>query len=404
MVLKFRSLVYIILLYAIWILFLSWPLVVNLNGFLLPSFYQDLSHSDTLRLIGYINEMKKSGSIQGCIDCWDVPLTYVLPGVLFTSLGVDDIVYHNIFFLLCAILSGFFAYLLMLEISKHELASFFTGLFYMTSNFLFHEYYYGHTNILQIQWIPLVLLLVEKIYSSTKIYYPLFLGIALSLQGLSSSQMMIYLCFFIPAYIGLRAVFFDRKNILKIDFWLRILLACIISLAMSSYYLFKRLDYIHAVRSIGENMTMFWRLHSTKLLFDSSSPYFIGLIPLILIILGVIIICLNYDQDRYKKYVPFVALWFFMLIAMMGPFSKLAPYYWLYKFWPFVENLRTPGRLFPFFWISSSILASMLFISLAESKRLHKYNCKILVAVICLLIVLYVFSSQLLTGHHIFFP
>lgn len=400
---------WVILFYFIFTVLISWPLIFHLDGFLLSENYQNLSHSDTLKHIERMknerDSMLSSNSFIGCIDCLEMSEVYSLFGIFFTSIfNIKDVVFHNLYFLFCIFLSGLFMYLFMLELSEDHLTAVFSGFLYITSNYLLHEYFYGHTNTISIQWIPLIFLLLEKILKCNKIKYVLFLAISFALQILSSSQYTVYLSFIIPLYLLLRGYFVNEKLFFDKDIWFKLFFSVIIALALSSFYLVKRFNYSYPIRSIEDNLVEFWRIHSIKLVFDSNSPFYIGFFSFLLILTGIYIVFSRWEDKNYKTYIPFAMLLLITFACMMGPFSYFAPYYWLYKIWPFIHHFRTPSRLFPLFSMSYSILASLFLLKIKKSKKVKRHRALLLVFIIFIIILFQVLNSPLLANHHIFYP
>lgn len=395
--------------YLIITIFLSWPLILHLDGFLLSKNYKDISHSDTKVHMKYMLKSKElfldGKDFIVLPSDYSLAQTYNLLGIFsIIVLGLNEIVFHNLFFLFCIFLSGLFMYFLMLELSKNKLASFFAGFIYMSSNYLFHQYIFGHTHYIQIQWIPLVFLFLEKTLNYKKFKYAIFLAISLSLLILSSSQYTVYLSFIIPVYLLLRIYFVDKKILIDKHFYLNIAISNVLAFVFSSFYIFKRIHSSSIIRTIGENMGKWWVLSYFGQLLSVKTNINLGGIQFILIFLGIIVILAYIKDKNYRKYIPFAILLIFLIICMAGPFSLYAPYYWLYKFWPFINRFRVPIRLFPFVLMCSSILSSLFLLYIQKMKKLKKYRVVILILVIIMIIIFQILNSHWLSNHHIFYP
>ena len=404
-----RKTLFVLAFYVIITIFLSWPLILHLDGFLLSKVHEDISHSDTEYQINYMLKSKELFlDHQNFIiiqSKYAMPQSYVLFGIFSTVfLGLNEIVFHNLFFLLCVFLSGIFMYFFMLELSKDRIASFFSGFLYMSSNFLFHQYMWGHTNILQIQWIPLIFLFLEKTLKKPKEFkYSIFLGVCLSLQVISSVQYTVYISVVIPFYILLRTYFVNRKTFVNKYFWINMFVSTILAIAFSSFYLIKRLNMHSVIRTIEENLELNWRMQSLKSLFDVNSHMYLGIIQVVLILLGISITIWYIKNKRYRIYIPFAILFIFFTLCMFGPASYFLPYYWLYKFWPFINHFRTPVRLFPFVLICSSILSSLFLLSMQKVNALKKYKFYILIVIMLIITGLQILSSYYFSSRHLFY-
>jgi hypothetical protein len=396
----------VILSYLIITIFLSWPLILHLDGFLF-SVHLDLRRSDTLYHISHIEKARehiRAYKNPIVIERGEVAQTYIFSGVFFTYvLRIKDVIFHNLFFLACVFLSALFMYLLMFELSKNKLASFFAGFLYMSSNYIFQQYTWGHTNIMQMQWIPLVFLFLEKTLKYKKIKYAIYLGISLSLLILSSSQYTAYLSFILPLYLLLQFFFVDKKNFTDKHFWLNMFISIITAFALSSLYLIKRFSLPSTIRTIRENMKQSLD-RGFRLLLGIGSHLYLGTIQLLLTLLGMYIIWLNVKDKNYRKYIPFAILFVLLIICMLGPFSWYAPYYWLYKFWPFINMFRAPKRLFPFVLMCSSILSSLFLIYLQKIRKFKKYRVLILIMVMITIIIFQISISPWLSNRHFEFP
>jgi hypothetical protein len=220
--------------YLLITILITWPLILHLDGFLLVKGYGDVYHSDTY---GFIGHMVKAGELLYNNDSLfnfnhppdDFAITFDYFGVLLISMGFSPIIAYNLFFLSSLFLSGLFMYLLMFELSKDGLSSFFSGFVYMSSNYVFNEYVWGHPNLWQIQWIPLIFLLIEGSLDVRGIRYPVALGVVLALQVYSSTQYAVYLSFIVPVYILLRIYFVDKNILSNKSVWLNVSLSVIVA-------------------------------------------------------------------------------------------------------------------------------------------------------------------------------
>ncbi|PIY59835.1 hypothetical protein COY95_04980, partial [Candidatus Woesearchaeota archaeon CG_4_10_14_0_8_um_filter_47_5] len=356
--------------YMVFALFLTWPLILSLNGFVLTKDYPDISHSDTMLHISHVKEARAlylKGVPPLIVDSFDVAQTYIIPGILITSyLPVSDIMYHNLFFLACVVLSGFCTFLFVRYMNRNVYAAFLGGFLYMSSNLLFRAYVWGHTNLMQFQWIPLIFLFVEKVLQEPSKKHALFLGVVGALQLLSSAQYTAYLSFILPLYLGLRTLFFDCKCIKDTRVWKLFLLAAGIALLLSVFYLVPRMIIPSTIRTIEENLNPWWRLTSIKQLFWPYDPNYLGSIHLLLMGLGSAMLVMQRGKSEFARILPFALLTPFLILGMNGPSSPVMPYYLLYKYWPMINHFRVPARLFPFVLLCGSMVSSSLVVYLGE--------------------------------------
>lgn len=392
---KYSWTIFIVLFFLAAALFVSWPLMTNLDHFILPKAYNNISHSDTLQHISKINETRQQGDIM--VDSTDVSQLYILLGLAFTSIGMGAIVFHNLFFMAVIFLAGLFMYLFAYELTKSRYASLIAGLVYSCSTYIPYAYYWGHSNTMQIEWIPLIFYLIEKLVRESNLKNSIWLGVALSLQVLSGSQTTIYLTFMIPIYMILRCIFdktfFGSFRKLKIK---HLLLMFTTTLVLTSYYLYKKIMAPTMIRTIEENMQDYWRVTSLNQFIDYKGYLFLGFVQIGLLIFALYLLIKKYE--RYKRYISFLALFLFALLCTFGPFSIFAPYYWLYYWWPLVDHFRVAFRIFPFVLLGLGILCS-LFISYIEKSRFKRYVNYVTFAIIVLLVIQAFFSPWLSNLH-----
>ncbi len=223
--LKRKQAFFVFLFFGIVSLAITWPLALHPEGFLLPQKYNsiyDISYSDTLEHLAQL-ELAREKFLHHenffIFDFADVAQTYIFFGILTYFFGISAVVSHNLYFIISVFLSGYCMYFLCKEIVKDEAASLWGGLLYMSSFYIFSEYVYGHSNIWQIQWIPLIFLFLEKFLRSERYIYSFLLGIAITLQVFSSTQYTIYISFAACLYVFLRVIInrqtLSFRNILK---------------------------------------------------------------------------------------------------------------------------------------------------------------------------------------------
>ncbi len=395
---------YVILFFLFMTLFLTWPLALNLEGFLLSSAYEDISHSDTTKQIGMM--LESNDRFMNNLDFiiveqkFAMPPSYMLLGIFSVSLlKLDPTVFHNLFFLISMFLAGLFMYLLMMEWTKDRFSSVFGGFLFMSSNFLMHQYMWGHANILQIQWIPLIFLFLERLLLSKKLKYSLYLGLVLAVQVISSLQFSVYLTFIIPLYLILRYIFFDKKFVKEKDVWLNLFLSAILGLAFSSFYLIKRFNLTPQVRTIKENLIENRSVESLSVLFNPNSHVSIGWFTVVLVLIGISLVIWHFQKREYRKYGLFGILFVFFLLCLLGPVSVFVPYYWLYKLWPLVDYFRTPVRVYPFLSLCLSFLASLIFLTIKNKKL----KWIILIIFLVIFFLFQIQDSHYFVNTHIFY-
>ena len=110
---------------------------------------------------------------------------------------------YNIVWLLSFVLSGYFMFLLARYLTKHETASFLAGIFYM---FLpFHvAHSLGHFGAMQMQWIPLAILLLFLFFKRPTIWRTLGLTLVLVMQSWTEHHYFLWLVIFAGLFYLIR--------------------------------------------------------------------------------------------------------------------------------------------------------------------------------------------------------
>jgi hypothetical protein len=360
-------------------IFATWPLILNLN-----KFYSGFSPNiyDTPQFvfrIHYYEDSIRNGKVPLTINQYFYPeginpvretlvLTYsILGGVLGIITNLEEIIIHNLIIIFFLSLSCFSLFYLILEFTNNKYAAFIGAMTPLSSKYLLYESMLGHPNTVQIFWIILIFILIEKIIKRTKEIYGIFLGMSLSLLLFSSYEYFIYLTFIAPIYLLFRKpqIFYDKK-ILK-NFGIAIL----IFLLTSFWYIRLFIGQEYRKRSITENLEL--SIRHIKGFSAIAHGLFLSFA-----ILGMI----SSVIEGKKHLLPFIVIFIFSLIYSLGPFSKFSLQYLFLKYWPFVNAFRTPYRILTFSTISVSIFVSIFVQKIYEKSRTFAY----------LLIFIFIFS------------
>lgn len=402
-----KGLFFIIIFNLIISLFLSWPLALHLEGFLLTSHYQDIFHADTLQHLSHLRLARilwQKGGTPLIISSADVAQTYVFSGLVLTKLlPISDVAFHNLYFILTIFLSGLTMFFLAKELFSDEMSALLSGFLYMSSNYLFQQYVWGHTNIMQIQWLPLIFLFLQRILEKRDYQNIVLLGLVLALQVYSSSQYTVYLSLVIPIYLLFQHLFVNKKLFCQKGLKKRLLMALFVAFCLSFPFLIKRSRIIPTLRTIQENLKPSWRLVSFNQLVDSDADLNLGLIQVGLVLAAIVIIFLKRRDKKYRRFFPFAIFLPLFILLMLGPVSSWAPYYWLIKLWPLFDRFRVPKRFFPFALLCTSLLSPLSFYFFKKINISFLWRFFLLVLVITLIVFTQLFKSSWLSGHHIFY-
>ncbi len=396
-----KSPYFVLSLYLALAVFITWPLIFNLDGFLLPSYYPDISHSDTMMHMGAIDEAKfflDHGKDPVIADKRDISQTYIFLGLFSGILGLDRIVFHNLFFMASILCSGIFSYLFIREITRDRYASLFGGLVYMSSYYIPYAYYWGHSNTLQIQWIPLIFFFLERMIRRKKLQDSLHLGLALAMQVFAGTYHVVHLSFFIPLYLLIKLTFGYRKSIISLDFARLSSLAILICLVITGYYLSKKIVSPAPIRTVEENMRGYWRLKSIRELVYIDHHLYAGWLQLGASLAGSYMLIMK--KKSINNFLPAIVMMLMALVMMIGPFAGYSPLNLLMRSWPYFNRLRVPFRIFPFFLIGISLLSGSVF---THFKRKSYIKPLLLISMVTIMILQIILSPWMVGRVHMFF-
>jgi hypothetical protein len=369
---------FIPLFFSLLVIFLTWPLIINLDQFY--KFSEDSYDTPqfVFRIYYYKNFMKngvfpltitKYYYPDGVSPITEtiIPTYSFLGGLIGILTNLNEIVIHNLISIFFIILSCISLYYFIKEITKNKTASIIGSLTLLSSNIILGEMYIGHPDNIQIFWVILVFLFIEKIIKNPKIKYGIILGLTLTMTFLSSLEYFLYLNFIVPLYFIFRdtRVFSNRK------FLKTILIAFLVFVLTSSWYMQYFIGKNYEKRAIEENMKFSLDVYNIKFIV---SPLF-----LLTAFCGLLISL----KQKNKIIIPFLVIGMFSLIYSFGPFSKISLQYLFLKYWPFVDAFRTPYRIQIFFVIFISI-ASSIFVE--EIYKKYKYLTYTLI-ILCILVI-----------------
>ncbi len=236
--------------------------------------------------------------------------------------------------------------------------------------------YEGHISMVDtFAYFPLLLVCVEKILISRKLFYGLLGSICIAMIILAGHFQMALFCFLITfIYFFMRIVFeYMKKRKIERIFWPSFILCCAFTLGIGLAAIqilptqeFSRLSGRN--NGVSEDFAASFSLHPFQGLafvfpyffgsavdntfwakgsFTSGTSY-IGILPLFLIVMAL--------YFRRNKFVfIFTILFFLSLIFSMGGYTPLFKLFYYYV--PFFNSFRVFSRFLPFLAFSGAILA-----------------------------------------------
>lgn len=390
------------LLYVVIVLFFTFPLISRM-GSEIPQ-----GRGDTFQAMANIDSRLAAVSgldFSGKMIFFAKNIGVYSPYV-FLNLFFNKYVAYNILFLLSFVLSGVGSYLLAYYFTKNKYASFLAGLIFAFSPFHFYQSTVVNLGTMHQEWIPFMALFLFKFFEKLQLRHFLGFSFFAFLIAMNEHQMLAFSVLFIVA-ISIFKIASDKSIFKNKKFWIYVVCALGL-LAFVAFFMFG--DMLRVATSDnnfldpGENAANKYSIkmldpfmppifHSLwsgfsenlqKIFFGDSNrgSYFIGFSVLaMLVIFAFGIMRGRISEISDKVYRGNIAFWGYVLAIFyvfslgnsfsVGSRNIYLPYYLIYKFLPFYENIRTTGRMFVFVMLAVSILFAYAFVQL-----LKKYSQK----------------------------
>jgi len=272
------------------------------------------------------------------------------------ALTQDPVFTHNFLRLLTFVLCGFGMYLLSYRYTENRYAAFIAGIF-----FAFFAYRVSiQLHLLSMQWIPFMLLFLDRFFYSIKFRDLLACSLFFVLEVLSGWYVGIFSAiigvFFIAGYVVLdadvRSRLLTRKAICMVLISLGLI--CIILTPMALPY-FEASKHYDAERDLDTPISSSWSLDPNVILSQ------FGIFFLIFAAIGFVIPLHSGTEKihfarafirQQKIPIIFAAIAIFSYILTLGPVLKinevptgiLTPYFYLYSILPYIAIIRDLSR------------------------------------------------------------
>ncbi len=389
--------VFVCVFYALLTLAFTFPLVSHISTEIPKGggdVYQVISSIDTG--VVQVKTLAFSAKIVFLIKKLNVFTPYILLNLIF-----NKFIAYNILFLLTYFLSAVGMFFLARRFTKNVAASFLAGLIYALSPFHFYQSVSVHLGSMQQQWIPFFVLFLFLFFEKFKFKH--FVGVCFFalMIAMAEHQMLAFTVLF-AFMVAVYKIMVDRSILKNKKFWTYVF--CSLGLlAVVAFFMFGDMlkvatsdnNFLDAGANAANRYSIkvldpfappisnsLWSEVSSvlqKILLGDTDrgSYFVGFS-----VLGVIMYFANnlrkkkvseIKQGGYRKNLIFwsVSTLFFYIFSLgnsfsLGKFTVYLPYYLIYKFLPFYENIRTTGRMFVFVMLGIAILFAYAFAFLLE--------------------------------------
>lgn len=398
---KYPSVSMTIVYFVIAIVF-TFPLVAKI-GSELPQgrgdIFQAMANIDSR--VDAVSTLDFEGKLGFFAENIGVHLPYVALNLIF-----NKYLAYNILFLLSFVLSGLGMYLLTLHFVKNKPAAFLAGLIFAFSPFHFYQSTVVNLGTMHQEWLPFFALFLFKFFEKLKLKHFIATAFFAFLIAMNEHQMLAFTAIFV-AMVATYKIVADRSILRSKKFWAYVVCSGAL-LALVTFGMFGEMlkvatsenNFLDAGANSANKYSAkmldpfmppvfhaFWSDASVFLqeqfLGDSNrGSYFIGFS--VLGVLGYFGFLLRkkrvaeIKESSYKNNLVFwsVSSLLFYVFALgisfsIGKFTIYLPYYLIYKFLPFYENIRTTGRIFVF-----AILGIAVLFAYGFSELLKRYPQK----------------------------
>ena len=283
---------------------------------------------------------------------------------------------YNATVLISLTFSGLAMFLLARVYLKSDFPAFIAGLIYAASPFAVGQLLGGHTNGFIWGVVPLAVFSLEKLFSEGKLKFALLYSFCLFTFALIEYHLLYYLCLFSLLFLPLRTITSLARwkganfNLIRrlMKAWMPIFLSLFLVFLFVMFL--KKIEISTSIAGQGRKLSEV-RLYSPGIedLFsrgnvDAEKNIYLGMVSLVLVFLGLSFsFCRpanNTDQYEEKINRLFFAggLGISALLALGPSLSDFFPLYDVcYKFIPYFNYPRVPGRIIVISFLCLSILA-----------------------------------------------
>jgi hypothetical protein len=321
----------------------------------------------------------------------------LLPGIVlapFFWAGLNPVAIYNVALLAAFAISGFTMFLLARHLTGNAAAALVAGVI-----FAFCPYRFSHYMHLELQivfWIPLALLMIHRIVSSSRVIDGVLLGAGVGFQVLSSIYEGIFLVTFCLVFAPCLVAVTPARQ------WRSLVMPLIAAVAMTVVLVspYAR-PYLRAQKSVGARSTEQIRIYSASLVNYASAPYvnrlygwsaitdpitademnlFPGIVAVALALLGAV-------GGRGRARFAYLGALTFALLMTAGANGLVYP--WLFEHVPPFRGLRSPARFGIFISVSLSALSAYGFQFLLSKIRDTRWKQIAATVIVALLLVEY---------------
>jgi len=288
-----------------------------------------------------------------------IPLSFIY--LIFSIFG--DIFAYNTVIFVAIVAAGLAMFLLAYTYTENYVASLAAALIYALCPFERAQMLGGHPNGFIYGIIPLMIYSYEMIFRTGKIRYAVIAGIALLFPTCIEKHLYYYIVMFSSIYVPLRIIISPSKKYFKSFFFLGVFL--MISLAIVFYM--KKVNIDVSIARGGRTLNEVRTYSPTiKDIFNRTNAeaeryVYLGIIPFLLTVFGAFTQILKKQSIKQKVIPAFYTLAFIVsfILSLGTTLNNIFPIYkFCYKYVPYFNYPRVPGRMVIISFLAMSVLAA----------------------------------------------
>lgn len=370
-------------LYAMLAAIVTYPVIFNMNS-MVPMWGSDVyqAFGNISNQVGIIHA---KGILSGLKYLAETSQINVFLPYATLAVLTNKFFAYNFIFLASFILSGVGMYLLTLHFIKDKTAAFIAGIIFAFAPFHFHQALSTNIGTMHQELLPFFILFLFKFFEKFKLrYFIALIGMAL-LIAITEHQLLAFTVIFV-AFFTIYKVITEREIIRNKKLWLYAV-SSVVFLVTLALTIFKPLlevatsenNFLDAGIGKAAKYSMNFLdtisppdTHSVwsffgKIINSGDNVYFVGFSVIVIMVVGFLLLKKEAAGKKLRSISSGLNFWvvetIVFYILAMGPYFSFfsikiyLPYYLLYTFIPFYENIRTTGRLFVFALLGISMLA-----------------------------------------------
>ncbi len=382
---------FVILFFTLLTIFISWPLVLNLDSAIFDFFI-----FDSLNIIWTINWnihqiFKDPFNLFQANNFYPEKnaLAYSenLLGISFLVLPIvkifnNPVLAYNFSLFLSFILSGYGMFLLVYHLTKNYSASILASLTYTFAPFKILRMLI-HLNIVSGQWLPFVFLYLEKFFEEKNLKNIILFSLFFILQSLTSLHYFVFLL--VSVFVFFIIKIFLNRQILDKDFFKKIFISFfLIFIFLLPIFLpyfqikegsiGKAWEIAFYTPSLKDYLRVWYLLEKKELINNLEKFVFIGFVPLILLILSIFI----FKKIKKENLIIYGVIGLIGFLLSLGPLIKIKEgyifgFYLPFLFIPGFNQIRAVSRFSILLFFGLSIIFGLALAHLFKKEILKKF-------------------------------